>query len=140
MCVIYIKLNSSVYTCNHLFDLCIPFHLLPTMNRIQRMWCILSGQGIIAGRMLLLLQYTRVDKIPTKLTQIFKKSFKSTTMWVHNRELKQHITSLTITSPSLHHHFLCLFIYLRFLAGLVQLSTELTQPTLNYCCCVVLTL
>ena len=48
-----------------------------------------------------------------------------------NRELKQYITSLTITSPSLHHHFLCLFIFLRFLAGLVLLSTEFTQPTLN---------
>ena len=41
------------------------------------------------------------------------------------RELKQDITSLTITSPSLHHHFLCLFVYLRFLAGLVLLSTNL---------------
>ena len=108
MCVIYIKLYLSVYTCNHLFDLCIPYHLLPTMKRFQRMWCILSGQEIIAptssGRMLLLLQYTGVDKIPTKLTQIFKKSFKSTTIWVHNRELKQHITSLTIT------FFVCLLI------------------------------
>ena len=50
------------------------------------------------------------------------------------RELKQHITSLTITlltitSQSLHHHFLCLFIYLGFLAGIVLLSNEFTQPT-----------
>ena len=41
------------------------------------------------------------------------------------RELKQHITSPTITSQSLPHHFLCLIIYLHFLAGLVLLSTNL---------------
>ena len=42
-----------------------------------------------------------------------------------NRELKQHITSPTITSPSIHHHFLCLFVYLRFVTGIVLLSTNL---------------
>ena len=37
----------------------------------------------------------------------------------------------TITSPSLYHHFLCLFVYLRFVAKLVILSTEFTKTTLN---------
>ena len=46
------------------------------------------------------------------------------------KELKQDITSLTITSPSLHHHFtitsfVCLFVYLRFVGKLVLLSTNL---------------
>ena len=49
----------------------------------------------------------------------------------NSRELKQDITSLTITSPSLHHHFLCLFVYLRVVAGLVIISTEFTKHTLN---------
>ena len=50
----------------------------------------------------------------------------------YSRELKQDITYLTITSPSLHHHFLCMFVYLRFVARLVILSTEFTKHTLNY--------
>jgi hypothetical protein len=47
------------------------------------------------------------------------------------RELKQNISSLIITSASLHHHFLCFFVYLGFVAGLVILSTEFTKPTIN---------
>ena len=46
-------------------------------------------------------------------------------IYVNIRELKLDITSLTITAPSLHHHFLRLFVYLRFVAGLVLLSTNL---------------
>ena len=48
-----------------------------------------------------------------------------------SRELKQHISSLNINSPSLQHNFLGLFVYLHAVAGLVLLSTEFTQPTLN---------
>jgi hypothetical protein len=40
------------------------------------------------------------------------------------RELKQHLTSLTITSPSIQHHFLFFFVYLRFVTGLVLLTTN----------------
>ena len=38
---------------------------------------------------------------------------------IDSRGLNQDITSLTITSPSLHHHFFCLFVYLSFVDGLV---------------------
>ena len=50
---------------------------------------------------------------------------------MNTRELKQNITLLTITSPSLCHHFLCVFVYLHVVAGLVILTTECPKPTLK---------
>ena len=65
------------------------------------------------------------ERYPEKKTWVYKRS----SHHYNTKEIKQDIISLTITSPSLHHHFLffvfCLFVYLRFVAGLVLLSSNL---------------